>query len=356
MTMYPNELLESYRFKTDVLADEVVAKIFTNNESSQVREVMQTLVFNDAEIDETKLSPYLVDYFKETEVLPTWADKKLQLKAVSFFEQNIENIMTLLGVYSLPYCYAAADGARVLQLSKRITEQTRKRLAETAQFVLEVMHPNAFLPQGKAIRSIQKVRLMHAVVRYQILNGGKWNLAWGKPINQEDMAGTNLSFSFIILQGLRKIGTSVRFEEAQAFLHHWAIVGCMLGLDEKLLVFQETHANTLCKMIEKRSFKPSEHGTTLSLALLESFKTTFPFNLLQGLAATYIRYLVGDEYSNMLKIPKADWTSNIISILKVRNTYRNINPFSKEEVNKNVETYTKMILEMSEETKFIYNH
>jgi hypothetical protein len=354
--MFSDELLQSYRLKTDTLADEIVAKIFANNEASQVREVMQLLVRNDTQPDETVLSPYLVQYFKETEVLPTWADKKQLEKSVSFFEQNIENIMTLLGVYSLPYCYAAADGARVLQLSKRIIEQTRKRLAETAQFVLEVMHPDAFLPQGKAIRSIQKVRLMHAVVRYQILNGGKWDLAWGKPINQEDMAGTNLSFSFIILQGLRKIGTSVSFEEAQAFLHHWAMIGYMLGLDEKLLVFQETQANILCKMIEKRSFKSSEHGINLSAALLESFKTTFPFNLLKGLAATYVRYLVGDEYSNMLEIPKADWTNNIISVLKIRNTYRSINPFSKEEVSKNVETYTKMILELSEETKFIYNH
>ncbi len=354
--MYPDELLQSYRLKTDILADEVVAKIFTNNEASQVREVMQTLVFNDTKIDETNLSPYLVRYFKETEILPIWADKKLQLKAVSFFEQNIENIMTLLGVYSLPYCYAAADGARVLQLSKRITEQTRKRLAETAQFVLEVMHPNAFSAQGKAIRSIQKVRLMHAVVRYQILNGGKWDLAWGKPINQEDMAGTNLAFSFIILQGLRKIGTSVNFEEAQAFLHHWAIVGYMLGLEDKLLVFHEHDANILCNMIAKRNFKPSPQGTALATALLDSFKTTFPFNLLRGLAATYIRYLVGDEYSNMLEIPQSDWTSNFISVLKVRNTYRSINPFSKEEVAKNVQNFTKMVLELSEETKFIYNH
>jgi hypothetical protein len=78
--------------------------------------------------------------------------------------------------------------------------------------------------------------------------------------------------------------------------------------------------------------------------------------LLKGLAATYVRYLVGDEYSNMLEIPKADWTNNIISVLKIRNTYRSINPVSKEEVSKNVETYTKMILELSEETKFVYNH
>ncbi len=354
--MYSNEFLQPYRLKTDTLADEVVAKMFANNELAEVRNFMQFFVENCIVLDDNIMSPYLVKYFRETAVLPTWIDKSLLKKSVSFFEQNIENITTLLGVYSLPYCYAAADGARVLQLSKRITEQTRKRLAETAQFVLEVMHPDAFSKQGKAICSIQKVRLMHAVVRYQILNGGKWDLAWGQPINQEDMAGTNLAFSFIVLQGLRKIGTSVSFEDAQAFLHHWSIVGYMLGLDEKLLVFDENNANVLCNMIAERNFRPSEQGKALSKALIESFKTTFPFNVLTGLAPTYIRYLVGEEYSNMLDVPKADWTNNFISLLKIRNTYRSINPLTKEEVNKNVETYTKMILDMSKNTKYDYHH
>lgn len=346
--------LQVYRLQTDSIADHIVANIFENKASSSIHHILHSLVYNADEISEINTPAYLAEYFAQTAILPAWFDKKQQQKAVAFFEKNVENIMMLLGVYSLPYCYAAADGARVLLSSKRITEQTRKRLAETAQFVLEVMHPEAFLPTGKALRSIQKVRLMHAVVRYQILQNGKWDLAWGKPINQEDMAGTNLAFSFIILQGLRKIGVAVSFEEAQAFLHHWAVVGYLLGLDQDLLVFHEKEADLLCKKIVERNFKSSEQGIALSNALLDSFKETPPFNVLKGFAATYIRYLVGDEIGNMLAIPQADWTSNFIPLLKVRNAYRSINPFSEAEIAKNVENFTQMVLKLSEETKFVY--
>jgi hypothetical protein len=292
--------LQAYRLQTDILADSVAANIFKNGSNPLIYSTLHSLVYNSDTFSAEQVPDYLQDYFAQTAILPSWFDTTLQAKAVAFFEKNVENIMMLLGVYSLPYCYAAADGARVLLSSKRITEQTRKRLAETAQFVLEVMQPDAFLPTGKALRSIQKVRLMHAVVRYQILQKGNWDLAWGKPINQEDMAGTNLAFSFIILQGLRKIGASVSFEDAKAFLHHWAVVGYLLGLDKDLLVFHEREADLLCKKIVERNFKSSEQGIALTLALLDSFKETPPFNVLKGFAATYIRYLVGDEIANLL--------------------------------------------------------
>jgi hypothetical protein len=161
-----------------------------------------------------------------------------------------------------------------------------------------------------------------------------------------------LSFSFIILQGLRKIGVAVNFQEAQAFLHHWAVVGNMLGLADKLLVFHEKEAAILCKRIEERHFKPSEAGVTLTKYLLDSFKHTPPFNVLKGFAATYIRYVVGEKVGDILAIPPADWTSNFIPLLKLRNNYRSLNPFSATEIQKNVTNFTNIVLKMSENTRY----
>ena len=58
---------------------------------------------------------------------------------------------------------------------------------------------------GAGIRSAQKVRLMHDAVRHLILEHG-WDPALGLPINQEDQLGTLLTFSAVILDGLRKLG------------------------------------------------------------------------------------------------------------------------------------------------------
>jgi hypothetical protein len=353
-TNFNDNFLQTYRFLTDTKAEEVVIRIFAENKGEAIRQVLQHLRYNGMELPVDILPYYIVDYLQVTEKIPTWADKKLIQKSVQFFETNIENIMTLLGVYSLPYCYAAADGARVLMFSQQIITNTRKRLAETGQFVLEVMHPLAFEKEGKCIRSIQKVRLMHAIVRYQIEKSNKWDTkSWGKPINQEDMAGTNLAFSLIILRGLRKIGVLVTAAEVEAFLHHWAVIGAMLGLDEKLLVFTEKNADLLCQNIEDRGFRKSEVGTTLMQALLDALLHTPPYNLLKGFASTYIRYVVGDKVADILNIKEADWTSSFIPALKLRNTYRNFVPFSEREIKKNVADFTEIVMKQSQDTSFV---
>ena len=100
----------------------------------------------------------------------------------------------MLACLALPYCYAGADGAKVLAKSQRIQNDTLKRLEETGEFIFTVMQEKNW-HNGKAFRKILKVRLMHAAIRFFSEFHGTWNTAWGKPVNQEDMAGTNGAFS-----------------------------------------------------------------------------------------------------------------------------------------------------------------
>ena len=55
---------------------------------------------------------------------------------------------------------------------------------------------------------------MHAAVRYQIATHGRWNPAWDRPINQEDLAGTLLAFSWVCLDGLRQMGFQLSADKA----------------------------------------------------------------------------------------------------------------------------------------------
>ncbi len=113
-------------------------------------------------------------------------------------------ISLLLGTYSLPYCYAGANGAQVLWISERIKNNTFQRLEETGAFVFGIMQESDW-HNGSNFQRIAKIRLLHAAVRWFTLHSGRWNDAWGYPICQEDMAATNLSFSYIAIQGLPKI-------------------------------------------------------------------------------------------------------------------------------------------------------
>ena len=71
---------------------------------------------------------------------------------------------------SLPECYAAAKGVQVLQLTARLASDTKRRVVETAQMVLDVMAPGGMQPGARGYRTVRKVRLMHAGVRYLIEN------------------------------------------------------------------------------------------------------------------------------------------------------------------------------------------
>ena len=188
-----------------------------------------------------------------------------------FFAKHAQVIMNMLGLLSLPYCYAGANGSMVLYLSDRMRGDVGKRLIETGEFVWDVMAPNAFYENGKGFAAILKVRLMHAAVRYYTLQNNKWNDSYGYPVNQEDMAGTNLSFSLIVIRGLRKFGFNISYDEQQSFMHLWNVIGALLGLDNDLLPADGKQAFELEETIRLRQFTPSVQGHELTSSLNQLF-------------------------------------------------------------------------------------
>lgn len=319
MKLYTNTFLDKMRFTEDPLADLAVSALFNLKSGAKFRDILNKEWKNSDTLPE-RMPKKLTQFFEESSALPKWADIKLMQQGSRLFEAYNGDIMGLLGSLSLPYCYAAADGARVLQMSERIRKDTQKRLAETGQFVLDVLRPNAFAPDGKGIRSIQKVRLIHAAVRFHIKKSGKWKKEWGLPINQEDMAGTNLAFSFIILRGLRKIGRVINPESALAYQHLWNVIGHMLGLNEALIPSNLKQAYQLTTAIEKRHFKASSAGQSLTKALLDSYTEQIPVNLPNGYLNTYMRYVLGDQVADLLNLPPANWTDSLVKLQTFSNT------------------------------------
>jgi hypothetical protein len=300
--LFTTDQLAQARQECDPLADELVTYFFDQGQAA----ILQQLMAGAGEWPEVAQA-----FLARTSALPAWADAGLLAHAAGFFDRHAQAIMSLLGFLSLPYCYAAADGAQVLYRSGRIQADTQRRLAETAQFVLEVNSPGAFAPTGEGLAAVRKVRLMHAAVRYHVRKSGRWDEPrFGPPINQEDMAGTNLAFSFIVLRGLRKVGIAVDRDDAHAYLHLWNVVGWLMGVRDGLLPANERAAATLDRLIASRHFKKSEVGTALTAALLESIQQTFrqrPQGRLPGFVPAYMRFLLGDQVADLLDIPPRNW-------------------------------------------------
>jgi hypothetical protein len=290
-----NDLLANKRQLGEPQADLFIADVFADPD--QKRWLQQWL---SGKSDRSHLSQLQANYPEHEFIinaakLPSWADQKLMTNGSFFFARHSEIIMSLLGLLSLPYCYTGANGSMVLYLSELIRKQTTKRLYDTAVFVWEVMGPQAFGKDGSACEEILKIRLMHAAVRYYTLQSGKWDDQWGTPINQEDMAGTNLSFSLIVIRGLRMLGYSVSQADQTAFMHIWAIVGYLTGLDEDLIPENSKHALQLDGMIKQRQFRTSAHGKALTSSLTEHILKVNTSKATKNDILGLMRYLLGKE-------------------------------------------------------------
>ncbi|MCC5944606.1 MAG: DUF2236 domain-containing protein [Bernardetiaceae bacterium] len=306
----------------DPLTAELLTALMQTGNMHELYEVAQIKSQENNALPE-KMPDLLAIYFEQTACLPDWADTDKIAIATELFDTHALDIMTLLGSMALPYCYAAADGAKVLYFSERMRNDAAKRLFETSQFVFEVMAEDGFLENGVAIRTAQKVRLIHAIARFHVEKQKYWDSAkWGVPINQEDMAGTNLAFSYIIIKGLRKLGHIISQSQADAYIHAWKVCGSLLGIDKTLLPDTMYEAHLLSKHIERRHFRASAEGKALTASLLRSFKETLPPFVPNGYIASYMRFLLGSKISDSLAIPESNWVGKVLQAVPLLNAVK----------------------------------
>jgi len=311
----------------DTYADEVVKALFEQGFNPLRDDAYTQYQFNHQAIP-TAFPTVLQKYFETLKA--TKLDRAVIEKGSEFFMANAQPIMLCLGLLSLPYCYGAADGAKVLVFSKRIMEQPEKRLMETAEFVLDVTASDAFEPKGKGFVSIGKVRLMHAAIRYHLLNSDKWNMDWGYPVNQKDMAGTNYSFSLIVIRGLRKLGYNISTEVAEIYIKYWNEIGKILGLEAEMRPETNKEAFILEQKIRGAEFRSSSEGKALTASLMhyiDAQETPLPVK-----GSDLAGYLLGSELAEMLAINTSTEASlekpvKLIGKLQSRFGNKNFNDF-----------------------------
>ncbi len=288
--------LDSRRQITDPPADDLVHECFQNGKNK--------LLYHALSLDLKKLDDIeddsLKSFFFSKRQLPAWYDSQKIEKGQSFFYRQALPIMTLLGALSLPYCYAASPGNKALYFSEKMRSATHKRLLDTADFIIGVCSPNSLESNGIGHVFINKIRLIHAIARYYIGHKQEWKREWGAPINQEDMAGTNLAFSYLILKGMKEGGYDVLGSEIDAFLHLWKYVGYQLHLDEDLLANTYKEAADLERAIRLRHFKPSEEGRILTSEIVAYYKTIVPNKSAARMMEAQIRYLLGPFVADCL--------------------------------------------------------
>ena len=333
---FSDELLTRYRQQGDAPADAVIKAVADAGGRESVGQLMRWLG-DTADLATDKQPETVRAFFTDYSALPNWADLDRMARGMSFFQKNAGSIGLTLGTYSLPYTYMGANGVQLLWLTERIKNDTARRLQETGEWVFAVNNPKEWA-HGQAISRTLKVRLIHAAARWFGLHTGRWNDAWGMPVNQEDMVGTIGSFSYIVILGLRKMGIRTTEQEEEDYLHHINVIGYLNGVAEELLPQNLREAFHLDRLIAKRQFKPSEEGAGLTKSLLNAIAdvarqsgsgtTTSRPEGVRNLAAAQMRFFLGDAYADALGIPAVPVEKRLAGLLNRLPIFPNV-PFQR---------------------------
>jgi hypothetical protein len=195
------------------------------------------------------------------------------------------------------------NGVPVLALTTRLLSNPTRRVVETAQMLVDVMQAGGLTePYGRGRRTISKVRLMHGAIRKLAPTAPNWKPEYGLPVNQEDLAGTLMSFSWVAIDGLQKLGFALSDSEQEAYLHCWQVVGSLLGILPEAIPPDISAAQRLTKGIADHQFGASPYGQEMTRALLEMLAGLLPGHALCHTPALLMRYLLGQQWAEWLGV------------------------------------------------------
>lgn len=310
-TRWTHAQLDELRRVTDAPADAVIAEYFDRAQAvagadtrphALLQMLMNHRVSPNRDLPQVAVPQQLLTELEVRCPLPVVAPEHV-IKGQQLFQAHGPEMLMILCCYSLPMAYGAANGSHVLHETGYLENRVIRRLVETTQMVIDVMKPGGIAAGGDGLRTAHEVRLMHAAIRYLIEQGDRqWNPAWGRPINQEDLAGTLMTFSYVVLDGLSKLGIVVSRDAQEAYLSAWRSIGRAMGVTDALLPVDMTAAQELTWFIYDRQMRGSQTGRDLTRALLDAMESKVPL-LMQPLCASMMRMLVEPKMADALSIP-----------------------------------------------------
>ncbi|MCA9638567.1 MAG: DUF2236 domain-containing protein, partial [Myxococcales bacterium] len=328
---WTDTLLDELLTATDPTADAVAAAVLADGRLDAINALMRSLTHN-AEPVPAELPPPVIDYFERTAALPPWADPaRIDAGEALFVRYGLPALQGLM-LRALPECYAMPAGAEILIQTGRLDHLTRQRVLETVHFTVDVMVPGGLGPEGRGIRSAQRVRLLHAAIRTHLRAAG-WAPAGRQPINQLEMVATLGSFSALIVDSLRRFGVDLTAEEEGAYIHCWNVVGYIMGVREDLLFHDLDDGLALWRRVRERERGRSPAGSALAGALLDFANGLVPGRLFDGINATMLRHLCGDELADLLDVPPSNWTRFFLGryrrLVAAGDAFQDLGPFAR---------------------------
>lgn len=295
------------RQQTDPAADEAVTQLL-EKEGPQVGKALFDLLISNIRLPKDQLPKSFLTFIEAHQKLPAWADPAKIRLAHQLFRDHGPKFLVLLYFKSLPTMYSCANGAQVLVHTGRLVHDAQtlktfsRRIAETGQFLIDVMTEGGMEKGGVGIDSALRVRLIHASIRSFIPPEHWDNEKLGRPINQADMATTLMTFSVSMLEGMEILQIKESKEIREAYVHLWAVVGYLMGIDPILLPPNAVEGKKYLQFTLKHESRTSEAGQLLTQALTSFVDENLNIKILKDLPESLITLLAGREIASKIGI------------------------------------------------------
>ncbi|MET0663487.1 MAG: oxygenase MpaB family protein [Ilumatobacteraceae bacterium] len=304
--------LDELRLHGDPEADEAVGTFLDSELETPATDLMTRMIAAAPGSDES--SRALGEFVDKRPPLPAWAEPELIEHGQDLFAQYVPQFGLALWMASIPAGYAGAKDALVLERTAQLVSHPKRRFLETGQFVLDVMTKGGLDDAGSGAADIRHVRLMHAAVRHMLrhedhghsLSG--WDPTFGVPLNQEALLATQFTFSIVGLRSLQRFGIHLSDLDKEAYTHLWSVIGHLMGVRDDLLPLDFADSSTVWDRITAKEYGSSPGGTLLTRHAIEVMRQLIPGRWLDGLPASGIRFLLGNETADLLEVPPANWT------------------------------------------------
>ncbi|NML42778.1 carotenoid biosynthesis protein [Ramlibacter sp. G-1-2-2] len=276
---------------------------------------------------------------------PDWMDAVQVEAAEDVFMDYGPLSCTLLFCASLPECYLLPQLSEVLHVAGQLEARTEYRIRQTAAMVFPVMMKGGLTrADGGGIAQVLKVRLIHATIRHLILRGAPheaqatcvpplakvapgaslneallahgWDAGrQGQPCNQLELAYTLLTFGYVFLRGLRKLGLPLTPEQERAYLHAWNVVGHALGIRPELLAHTMEEAEAMFEQLQARAFaKPADPDVRAPLgrALMNAMANSIALPVLRNVPVPMTRWLIGRKTANAIGVRRGGLLATLL--------------------------------------------
>jgi len=307
------ERLRAAHFEGDTLADDLVEWMYSVGLRDGRRAFEQAVEHGVGSLSEP--SAPLASFFASVDAVPAWLDRgQLERASRAATRAAIGGGYVLFSL-SLLSGYVSAGITKTLARTGALETMAPRRLAETAKFVDDVYRSRTLERANDGFKTTLRVRVMHALVRRQLLRSG-WDVErWGLPINQADMALTVLQFSTTFVIGLRMLGHIVPKKDGQAMTHLWRYVGRLSGVAEDLLPATEEEGRRMLRLLAASQQGPDADGRALARALLaapaeqlaEAGYPRWAIRADAAFRAGFARFALGATAADALGLPDTRW-------------------------------------------------